>query len=169
MAERAKRGRSRRSSNAGEEYFGLDYLGSGAASIHDQIVALSHATPRLPEEFRQAGDRLFAVNWSKALSNLIIFGLVVFGVDLLFRNITRKHRRRLDALPVETANDLLRVIAARFALALAAIAGFVAAGIGPFLLLDLAADHPRAGLWFYNCRFADPRRARDGRFAVCAP
>ena len=114
----------------------LDYLSAGAGAIHDQIVTLSQAAADLPGEFRQAVDRLIAVDWARALSNLIIFGVVVLGVDVLIRNVTRRHRRRFDALPIETVNDRLGVIAARFALALVAIGGFVAGGIGPFLLLD---------------------------------
>jgi moderate conductance mechanosensitive channel len=64
---------------------------------------------------------------------LLAFG---FGAEWLFRKITNRTRRHVDALPMETVNDRLRVIAVRFALALGMVAAFAVGSVGPFLSLD---------------------------------
>src|SRR5271167_36027 len=141
-----------------------DYVNSTAGAIHDQIVALAGAIPDLPNEFERAAARVTAVDpdsgkgqvfldlgifgdryyvatrrlaaEAQALLNLAVFGAFSFGALWLFRKMTRRVRRRLGGLPMETVKDRLRVIAARFALALGAIAAFVLGSLGPFLALD---------------------------------
>jgi small-conductance mechanosensitive channel len=114
----------------------LDYLDSSADAIRNQIILLARAIPNLADAFEQAATRIFIVDGFRAFSNLAIFAVVVLCVDLLFRIMIRRHRRRLDALPVETVNDRLRNFAARSGLAFAAIGGFAVGGIVPFLVLD---------------------------------
>jgi small-conductance mechanosensitive channel len=141
-----------------------DYVNSDFGAIHDQIVALVRAIPDLPNEFERAAARVTAIQAdagrgqvflelgvfgdryyvatrrraaeAQALLNLAIFGAFTFGARWLFRNMTARVRHRLDELPMETVNDRLRVIAARFALAFGVVAAFVLGGLGPFLLLD---------------------------------
>src|SRR5271169_3109553 len=141
-----------------------DYVNSSAGAIHGQIVGLARAIPDLPNEFERATARVTAVDpdsgrgqvlldlgifgdryyvatrrlaaEAQGLLNLAVFGAFSFGAQWLFRKMTRRVRRRLGGLPMETVKDRLRVIAARFALALGAIAAFVLGSLGPFLALD---------------------------------
>ena len=141
-----------------------DSVNSAAGTIHNQIVALTRAIPYLPNEFERATARVTAVDpdsgrgqvlldlgifgdryyvatrrlaaEAQALLNLAVFGAFSFGALWLFTKMTRRVRRRLGGLPMETVKDRLRVIAARFALALGAIAAFVLGSLGPFLALD---------------------------------
>ena len=141
-----------------------DYVNSAAGAIHDQIVALARAIPKLPHEFERAAGRVTAVDpdsgrgqvlldlgifgdryyvatrrlaaEAQALLNLAVFGAFGFGAEWLFRKMTGRVRRRVDGLPMETVKDRLRVIAARFALAFGAIAAFVLGSLGPFFALD---------------------------------
>ena len=141
-----------------------DYANSTAGTIHDQIVALALTIPDLPNEFERAAARVTAIDpdsgkgqvflhlgifgdryyvatrrlaaEAQALLNLAVFGAFSFGALWLFRKMTGRVRRRLGGLPMETVKDRLRVIAARFALALGEIAAFVLGSIGPFLALD---------------------------------
>ena len=142
----------------------VDYLSASAGAIHDQIMALAEAAPALPHEFERAIDQITAVNAdfdqpefllslgifgdryfyatrylaaeTKAVLNLAIFLAFGFGAQWLFRKLTRRARRHLDGLPMETVKDRLHVIAARIALAFGAIAAFVVGSIVPLLALD---------------------------------
>ena len=117
-----------------------DYLNSSASSFHEQIVALIQAIPNLPYEFERAGTRLTTLHGeygrANAIFNLAVFVALGFGAEWLFWRITRRARRRLDGLPIETTNDRMRVIAARFALALGLVAAFALGSLGPLLTLD---------------------------------
>jgi small-conductance mechanosensitive channel len=73
---------------------------------------------------------------AQAFLNLAIFGACGFGAQWLFRRMTRKVRRRLAWLSMETVKDRLRVIAARFALAFGVIAAFVLGSFGALFALD---------------------------------
>jgi small-conductance mechanosensitive channel len=153
-----------------------NYLNPGFGAIRDHIVAVVRAIPDLPNQFARAAARVTAVDADfnqarfllslgifgdpykaatrrlaaevRALLNLAIFGALGFGALWLYRTMTRRARRRLDDLPMETVNDRLLVIAARFALAFGAIAAFVLGGICPFLALDWDPVHRQMVLGF---------------------
>jgi small-conductance mechanosensitive channel len=142
-----------------------DYVNSSAGAIHDQIVVLAGAVPNLPHEFERGAARVTAIDpdsgrgqvfldlgifgdpyyvatrrraaEAQALLNLALFGLFAFGANWLFRKITADLRNRLNALAMDTVNERLRVITARFALAFGAIAAFTLGGLGPLLVLDM--------------------------------
>jgi len=142
-----------------------DYINSSAGAIHDQIVALAGAIPDLPRAFERAADRIIAIDAdsgkgqlfldlgvfgdpymvatrrlaaeTQALLNLVLFGVIGFGAQWLFRGMTARLRGRLDGLPMETVKDRLHVIAVRFALAFGVIAAFVLGSITPLLILDM--------------------------------
>jgi small-conductance mechanosensitive channel len=141
-----------------------DYANSSLDAIHDQIVALARAIPDLPHEFGRAVERITAIDADSgrgqvfldlgifgdpyyvatrrraaeayALLNLALFGTFGFGAQWLFRKMTERVRRRLDGLPIDTANDRLRVITTRFILAFGAIAAFVLGSFVPLLARD---------------------------------
>ncbi len=115
---------------------------SRVAAVREHIVALGTALPDLPSQFEHAatvvsadlGDR----GRVKVLLHLALFVALGFGVEWLFRKATEKVRRHLDAHPLETVNDRLRVVATRFAFAVGVVAAFALGSIGPFLALDWA-------------------------------
>jgi moderate conductance mechanosensitive channel len=115
---------------------------SHVAAVREHIVALGAALPDLPNQFEHAatlvsadlGDR----GRLKVLWHLALFVALGFGVEWLFRKATEKVRRHLDAHPLETVNDRLRVVATRFAFAVGVVAAFALGSIGPFLALDWA-------------------------------
>jgi small-conductance mechanosensitive channel len=141
-----------------------DYANSSLDAIHDQIIALARAIPDLPHEFGRAVERITAIDADSgrgqvfldlgifgdpyyvatrrraaeahALLNLALFGAFGFGAQWLFGKITEGVRRRLDGFPMDTANDRLRVITTRFALAFGAIAAFVLGSFVPLLARD---------------------------------
>ena len=142
-----------------------DYVNSSAGAIHDQIVVLAGAIPNLPHEFERGAARVTAIDpdsgrgqvfldlgifgdpyyvatrrraaEAQALLNLALFGLFACGANWLFRKITADLRNRLNRLPMDTVNERLRVITARFALAFGAIAAFAVGGLSPLLTLDI--------------------------------
>ena len=141
-----------------------DHVNSDLDAIHDQIVALAGAIPGLPHEFERAAARVTAIDpdsgrgelfldlgifgdryylaarrlaaEAQGFLHLAIFGVCAFGAQWLFRKMTRRARRRLDELPMETVKDRLRVIAARFAFAFGVIGAFALGGLAPLLGLD---------------------------------
>jgi hypothetical protein len=141
-----------------------DYANSAASALHDQFVALARAVPDLPSEFAWAAARITAIDpdsergqvfldlgvfgdrymtatrrlaaEAEAFLNLAVFGACGFGAQWLFRRLTARVRHRLDGLPMDTVNDRLRVITARFALGFGVIGAFVLGGLGPWLVLD---------------------------------
>jgi small-conductance mechanosensitive channel len=141
-----------------------DHANSSLEAIHDQVVALARAIPDLPNQFKRAVKRITAIDAdagrgqifldlgifgdpyyvanrrlaaeAAALLDLVFFGAFGFGAQWLFRKMTEGVRRRLDGLPMETVNDRLRVITARFALAFGVIAAFVLGSFVPLLARD---------------------------------
>jgi small-conductance mechanosensitive channel len=141
-----------------------DYANSSADAIREQIMALAGAIPGLPHEFVRAAGRVTAIDpdsgrgqvfldlgifgdpymvatrrlaaEAQTLLHLTVFGMCAFCARWLYRKMTVNVRRRLDELPMETVKDRLRVIAARFTLALGVIAAFVLGSLGPLLVLD---------------------------------
>ena len=114
----------------------VEYLNSGAAGLRDQIVGLVRAAPNVPAEFRLAAERIAAIDWDYAPWQFFVFALVVGGAAWLFQKITARIRRPVDALPMETVADRLRVIAAYFGLRLGATVGFAFCSMGAFLLFE---------------------------------
>ena len=67
---------------------------------------------------------------------VLAFAALGYGVEWLFRKATQKTRQRLAGLPMETVNDRLRLVAARFAFTFAAVVAFAVGSFGPFLALN---------------------------------
>jgi small-conductance mechanosensitive channel len=111
-------------------------------ATREHLAGLAAALPDVPNQFEQAEARISADLGDrgriKVLLHLALFVALGFGVEWLFRRATRKIRERLDAHPLETVNDRLRVVAARFAFAIGLVTAFAIGSIGPFLALDWA-------------------------------
>jgi small-conductance mechanosensitive channel len=114
------------------------YFDGRLGAIREHIVALYRAVPDLPNEFGTAIDRYEAAIPIRGtvLFLVLVFAVLGFGVEWLFRTATRKTRQRLDGLPMETVNDRLRLVGARFAFAFGVIATFAIGSVGPFLAFD---------------------------------
>jgi moderate conductance mechanosensitive channel len=128
-------------SDAEETSFSHEF-NAHVAAIREHIAGLAAALPDVPSQFEQAEARISADLGDrgriKVLLHLALFVALGFGVEWLFRKATQKIRERLDAHPLETVNDRLRVVAARFAFAIGLVAAFAIGSIGPFLALDWA-------------------------------
>src|SRR5215472_1341466 len=118
------------------------YFDERIGATREHIVALAAAIPDLPNQFAQAEARISADLGDrgriKVLLHLALFVALGFGVEWLFRKATQTIRARLDAHPLETVHDRLRVVAVRFAFAVGLVAAFAIGSIGPFLALDWA-------------------------------
>ena len=118
------------------------YFDERIGATREHIVALAAAIPDLPNQFAQAEARISADLGDrgriKVLLHLALFVALGFGVEWLFRKATETIRARLDAHPLETVHDRLRVVAVRFAFAVGLVAAFAIGSIGPFLALDWA-------------------------------
>jgi small-conductance mechanosensitive channel len=119
-----------------------NYLNSRAGSIHKQMVALADAIPGLPDQFIQAAARDRAVHgeYGRAwvLLNLLVFGVLGFGAEWLFKRMTRGMRRHLDDSPMETVHGRLRLLTVRLAHSLGTVVAFALGSIGLFFALDWA-------------------------------
>jgi small-conductance mechanosensitive channel len=114
------------------------YFDTRTREIREHVVALASTLPDLPNQLKRGMDLLQAEiprRGTVALLVLVFVGLG-FGVEWLFRKTTQKTRQRLDGLPMETVNDRLRLVAARFAFAFGIVAAFAIGSVGPFLALD---------------------------------
>jgi moderate conductance mechanosensitive channel len=137
---KAEAAQERRSS--GEDTSVSHYFDERIGATREHIVALAAAIPELPNQFAQTEARISADLGDrgriKILLHLVLFVGLGFGVEWLFRKATENIRVRLDAHPLDTVHDRLRVVAARFAFAFGLVAAFAIGSIGPFLALDWA-------------------------------
>jgi moderate conductance mechanosensitive channel len=116
------------------------YFDSRVAAIREHIVALGAVLPDLPRQIEAAHSLVSADLGDdgriKGLSLLAVFVGLGFGVEWLFRRATERIRRHLDAHPMETVNDRLRVVALRVVFAVGLVAAFALGSVGAFLALD---------------------------------
>jgi moderate conductance mechanosensitive channel len=111
------------------------YLATRLRDTREHIAALAAAVPGLPDQFTRGYGLLqtqIPHRGTVALLVLIFAGLGT-AVEWVFRKTTQTTRQRLDTLPVETVNDRLRLVGARFVLAFGCVAAFALGSIGPFL------------------------------------
>mgnify|MGYP005849943113 CR=1 FL=1 len=107
------------------------------ASLRQHLASLAAAVPRLPDEFRSAGNRLLdeLQGRSPVAVLVLILGFLALGAgtEWLFRIATVSLRRRVAALPLGTTSGRLRAIGLRFALDLGGIVIFTIGSVGAFL------------------------------------
>ncbi|HEY4040984.1 MAG TPA: hypothetical protein VGM32_03965, partial [Rhodopila sp.] len=114
------------------------YFDTRIRDIREHVVALASTLPDLPNQFERGVSLLQAEipRRGTVLVLVLVFAALGFGVEWLFRKMTKNTRQRLDGLPMETVNDRLRLVAARFAFAFGTVAAFAVGSLGPFLALD---------------------------------
>ena len=115
-----------------------EYIGSRVGATREHVAALAAALPDLPNQFGQAVGVLQAEIPTRGtvVGLVLAFAAVGFGVEWLFRKATQKTRQRLAELPMESVNDRLRLVAARFAFAFGVVVAFAIGSFGPFLALN---------------------------------
>src|SRR5271166_6218819 len=115
-----------------------DYFDSRVRATREHITALGSALPDLPNQCERGVGLLQAEipRRGTVLFLVLVFAGLGLGVEWLFRKATQKTRQRLDGFPMETVNDRLRLVAARFAFAFGVVVAFAIGSIGPFLALD---------------------------------
>gem|GEM_PF-6300608 len=103
-----------------------DYFDSRVRATREHITALGSALPDLPNQFERGVGLLQAEipRRGTVLFLVLVFAGLGLGVEWLFRKATQKTRQRLDGFPMETVNDRLRLVAARFAFAFGVVAAF---------------------------------------------
>jgi small-conductance mechanosensitive channel len=108
--------------------------------LRERLAALASAVPQLPDEFRNASDRLLGELQGRgplAVLFLIIGFLALgAGAEWLFRRLTRPSGDRIATKPVTTKSERLHAIALGFVFNLAGIAIFAVGSIGAFLAFD---------------------------------
>jgi small-conductance mechanosensitive channel len=113
------------------------YLASDLDRIRQHISEVVAAVSTLPAAFSEAvlgleaetdGGGRFPV--SRLLAVFVALG---FGAELVFRGATRRVRRHLDALPVASVPERMRLIGERFVLAAGLVAAFAIGSVGAFL------------------------------------
>jgi moderate conductance mechanosensitive channel len=114
-----------------------EVMSSRVEAVREHIAAMTEAIPGMPAEFEHAKDvfdeRLGDRRPGKILTLIAAFVGLGFGVDALFRRLTRRIRENLDDHPVETVGDRVRVVAERAAFALGSVVAFAIGSIGAFL------------------------------------
>jgi moderate conductance mechanosensitive channel len=115
-------------------------LDTRLAAIREHINALASTVPDLANQFWRGRARVTADLGEngrvKALLLLAVFVGLGAGVEWLFRRATQRVRGYLDALPSETIQGRLHLVALRFAFAVGLVAAFALGSIGPFLAFD---------------------------------
>jgi len=116
------------------------YFDAQLGAVRTHMLALAGALPDVPNQF-QRGSRLVTAELGDegrtgALLLLVVFVALGFGVEWLFRWATQGIRARLDSLPLETVSHRLRVVAARFALAVGMLLAFAVGSVGAFLAFE---------------------------------
>ncbi|HEY1258835.1 MAG TPA: mechanosensitive ion channel family protein [Stellaceae bacterium] len=116
------------------------YLDLQLGETRAHIAGLVAAVPDLPRQFTQAGDQIgdeVAGRGRFPISRLLaLFVGLGFGVEALYRMATQRVRRRLDALPVASVGERLRLICERFLFAVGLVAAFAVGSLGAFLAFD---------------------------------
>ncbi len=109
-------------------------------AIRTHILMLGAAIPDLPNQLER-GSRLVTAELGdggriRALVLLVVFTLLGFGVEWLFRKATRRARERLESHPMETVRERLHLIALRLVFTVGGLLAFAVGSVGAFLAFD---------------------------------
>jgi len=128
------------SAPAGPEMTASGDIANRVAAIREHLQALAAALPTVPAEFERAGIILsleFEENGVGSVLLLIAaFAALGFGVEWLFRRVTRGLQTWIVHVPLDTVGERLRAVAIRLAFGLGLIASFAVGSVGAFLVFD---------------------------------
>jgi len=116
------------------------YFADRIAAIRQHVTALAAALPKLPDEFKRAGIILSLEFQERGLITIVLlFGVFVglgFGIEWLFRRVTRGLQQWIVHVPLDTISQRTRAVAIRLGFGLGLIASFAIGSVGGFLALD---------------------------------
>ncbi len=110
------------------------------ATVHDHVMAVVTALPRVPGELMKAGRMLTQSFMERGLIRilLLIVGFVVLGLgtELVYHRITAGIRAWIVALPLDTVRQRVSTIGIRFLYGTGMLLAFAVGSVGAFLALD---------------------------------
>src|SRR5262245_33970412 len=112
-------------------------LAERLAAVRQHLQTLAAALPLLPDKLRDAAIILGLEFEGKVYSLLLLivaFVALGFGVEWLFRWITRGVQQWIVQIPLDTVGQRVRAVAIRLAFGLGLIASFAAGSVGAFLV-----------------------------------
>ncbi|HEX2509684.1 MAG TPA: mechanosensitive ion channel family protein, partial [Microvirga sp.] len=128
------------SAAASPEEAASERMATRIAQTREHLASLAAALPRLPQEVRQAADRLSQELQGRRFVGvvLLVLGFLVLGAgtEWIFASVTRAPRERILSLPMDTVSDRVRAVGMRLAFDLAHVAIFAVGSIGAFLVFD---------------------------------
>jgi len=125
---------------AGPETTTSGDIASRVAKIREHLQALAAALPTVPAEFERAGIILSLEFEETGLGGVLLlivtFVALGFGVEWLFRRVTRGLQSWIVHVPLDTVGERLRAVAIRLAFGLGLVASFAFGSVGAFLVFD---------------------------------
>jgi len=115
-------------------------MSSRVEAVREHIAGMVAVLPNMPAQFIHAADVLDTTLGNRRPGRVV--GLVAafvalgFGAEGLFWLATKRIRRHLEAHPVETVGERVRLVGERAAFALALVIAFAIGSIGAFLAFE---------------------------------
>jgi moderate conductance mechanosensitive channel len=114
-------------------------MSSHVEAVREHISAIAAVLPTMPAEFAHAhdvfNDKLGGRRPGRILGLIAAFVGLGFGAEGLFWLATRRVRRHVEAHPVETVGERVRLVAERSVFALGLVLAYAIGSIGAFLTL----------------------------------
>ncbi|MGH6933544.1 MAG: mechanosensitive ion channel domain-containing protein [Dongiaceae bacterium] len=116
------------------------YVAGRITAIRAHLAALAAAAPTIPRELNRTSIILSLEFQERGLVNILIliatFVGLGFGVEWLFRRMTRDFQHWFMNVPLVTAGQRLRAVAIRLGFGLGLITAFAVGSVGAFLAFD---------------------------------
>src|SRR5262245_12850943 len=116
------------------------YMANRVGRIREHLQGLAAALPTVPAEFERAGIILSLEFEETGLGSVLLliaaFVALGFGIEWLFRRVTRGVQTWIVHVPLDTVGERLRAVAIRLAFGLGLVASFAVGSVGAFLLFD---------------------------------
>jgi moderate conductance mechanosensitive channel len=115
-------------------------MSSRVEAVREHVAEMADVIPNMPAEFDHAADVFHAKlgnrRPARILGLIAAFVALGFGAEALFWYATKRLRHHLEAHPVETVGDRVRLVAERAAFALGLVLAYAIGSIGAFLAFD---------------------------------
>jgi small-conductance mechanosensitive channel len=109
-------------------------------TLRQHLQTLAAAVPTVPAELERASTILSTELEKTGLGSVLLliaaFVALGFGIELLFRRITRGLHTWLAHVPLDTVGERLGAVVIRLAFGLGLVMSFAVGSVGAFLLLD---------------------------------
>jgi small-conductance mechanosensitive channel len=125
---------------AGPETTTSGEIANRVAKIRGHLQGLAAALPTLPAEVERAGIILSLefeeTGFGSVLLLIVAFVALGFGIEWLFRRVTRGLQAWIVHVPLDTVGERLRAVGIRLSFGLGLIASFAVGSVGAFLVFD---------------------------------